>query len=77
MVESYLEKIILCKDDPAHTRLRRAESPVDDTAQGPQLSVGLSIMPGEYVRRSRRWAERRYTTFRHIGERARSQEEAV
>lgn len=25
------------------------------------LPVGLSIMPGEYVRRSRRWAEKRYT----------------
>jgi pimeloyl-ACP methyl ester carboxylesterase len=25
------------------------------------IPTGLSIMPGEYVRRSRRWAERRYT----------------
>ena len=25
------------------------------------VPVGLSIMPGEYVRRSRRWAEKRYT----------------
>lgn len=27
------------------------------------VPVGLSIMPGEYVRRSRRWAERRYTNL--------------
>jgi pimeloyl-ACP methyl ester carboxylesterase len=25
------------------------------------IPTGLSVMPGEYVRRSRRWAERRYT----------------
>lgn len=24
------------------------------------VPTGLSVMPGEYVRRSRRWAERRY-----------------
>jgi pimeloyl-ACP methyl ester carboxylesterase len=35
------------------------------------LPVGLSIMPGEYVRRSRRWAERRYTDLVHFGEVAR------
>lgn len=27
------------------------------------VPTGLSIMPGEYVRRSRRWAERRYTNL--------------
>ncbi|AUZ89494.1 epoxide hydrolase [Arthrobacter agilis] len=32
------------------------------------LPVGLSIMPGEYVRRSRRWAERRYTNLVHFSE---------
>jgi pimeloyl-ACP methyl ester carboxylesterase len=35
------------------------------------LPVGLSIMPGEYVRRSRRWAERRYTNLVHFNEVAR------
>jgi pimeloyl-ACP methyl ester carboxylesterase len=35
------------------------------------LPVGLSIMPGEYVRRSRRWAERRYTNLVHFSEVAR------
>jgi pimeloyl-ACP methyl ester carboxylesterase len=35
------------------------------------LPTGLSIMPGEYVRRSRRWAERRYTDLVHFGEVAR------
>jgi pimeloyl-ACP methyl ester carboxylesterase len=32
------------------------------------LPVGLSIMPGEYIRRSRRWAERRYTNLVHFAE---------
>lgn len=27
------------------------------------VPMGLSVMPGEYVRRSRRWAERRYTNL--------------
>lgn len=35
------------------------------------LPTGLSIMPGEYVRRSRRWAERRYTNLVHFSEVAR------
>lgn len=35
------------------------------------LPVGLSIMPGEYVRRSRRWAARRYTDLVHFSEVAR------
>jgi pimeloyl-ACP methyl ester carboxylesterase len=35
------------------------------------LPTGLSIMPGEYIRRSRRWAERRYTDLVHFGEVAR------
>lgn len=35
------------------------------------VPVGLSIMPGEYVRRSRRWAERRYTHLVHFSEVAR------
>jgi pimeloyl-ACP methyl ester carboxylesterase len=35
------------------------------------LATGLSIMPGEYVRRSRRWAERRYTNLVHFNEVAR------
>lgn len=34
-------------------------------------SLGLSIMPGEYVRRSRRWAERRYTDLVFFNEVAR------
>ncbi|RUR01192.1 epoxide hydrolase family protein [Labedella endophytica] len=33
-----------------------------------RLPVGLSIMPGEYMRRSRRWAERRYTDLVHFNE---------
>ncbi|GAA1130605.1 MULTISPECIES: epoxide hydrolase family protein [Micrococcales] len=32
------------------------------------VPVGLSIMPGEYVRRSRRWAEKRYTNLVHFNE---------
>ncbi|RIJ45153.1 epoxide hydrolase, partial [Clavibacter lycopersici] len=32
------------------------------------IPTGLSIMPGEYVRRSRRWAERRYTDLVHFSE---------
>lgn len=32
------------------------------------VPVGLSIMPGEYVRRSRRWAERRYARLVHFSE---------
>ncbi|WIB13251.1 hypothetical protein [Curtobacterium sp. MCPF17_052] len=35
------------------------------------VPVGLSIMPGEYVRRSRRWAERRYADLVHFNEVAR------
>lgn len=35
------------------------------------LPVGLSIMPGEYVRRSRRWAARRYTDLVFFNEVAR------
>jgi pimeloyl-ACP methyl ester carboxylesterase len=35
------------------------------------VPVGLSIMPGEYVRRSRRWAERRYANLVHFNEVAR------
>jgi pimeloyl-ACP methyl ester carboxylesterase len=35
------------------------------------VPVGLSVMPGEYVRRSRRWAERRYTHLVHFNEVAR------
>lgn len=35
------------------------------------VPVGLSIMPGEYVRRSRRWAEKRYTNLIHFNEVAR------
>ncbi len=35
------------------------------------VATGLSIMPGEYVRRSRRWAERRYTNLVHFNEVAR------
>ncbi|MEP7765198.1 epoxide hydrolase family protein [Sanguibacter sp. 25GB23B1] len=35
------------------------------------LPTGLSIMPGEYVRRSRRWVERRYTNLVHFSEVAR------
>lgn len=35
------------------------------------VPVGLSVMPGEYVRRSRRWAERRYTRLVHFSEVAR------
>ncbi len=35
------------------------------------IPVGLSIMPGEYVRRSRRWAERRYTNLIHFNDVAR------
>ena len=35
------------------------------------VPVGLSVMPGEYVRRSRRWAERRYPDLVHFGEVAR------
>ena len=35
------------------------------------LPVGLSIMPGEYVRRSRRWAVRRYTDLVFFNEVAR------
>jgi pimeloyl-ACP methyl ester carboxylesterase len=35
------------------------------------LPVGLSVMPGEYVRRSRRWAEKRYTNLIHFNEVAR------
>jgi pimeloyl-ACP methyl ester carboxylesterase len=33
-----------------------------------RVPVGLSIMPGEYMRRSRRWAERRYTHLVHFNE---------
>lgn len=32
------------------------------------VPTGLSVMPGEYVRRSRRWAERRYTDLVHFSE---------
>ncbi|PPB48671.1 epoxide hydrolase [Arthrobacter pityocampae] len=32
------------------------------------LPVGLSVMPGEYIRRSRRWAERRYINLVHFTE---------
>jgi len=35
------------------------------------VPVGLSVMPGEYVRRSRRWAERRYADLVHFSEVAR------
>ena len=35
------------------------------------VPVGLSVMPGEYVRRSRRWAERRYPNLVHFNEVAR------
>ena len=35
------------------------------------VPVGLSIMPGEYVRRSRRWAEKRYSNLVHFSEVAR------
>ena len=35
------------------------------------VPVGLSVMPGEYVRRSRRWAERRYARLVHYSEVAR------
>jgi microsomal epoxide hydrolase len=35
------------------------------------VATGLSIMPGEYVRRSRRWAERRYPNLVHFNEVAR------
>lgn len=35
------------------------------------VPVGLSVMPGEYVRRSRRWAERRYPNLVHFSEVAR------
>lgn len=35
------------------------------------IPVGLSIMPGEYVRRSRRWAEKRYINLVHFNEVAR------
>ncbi|MCC4250578.1 MULTISPECIES: hypothetical protein [Microbacterium] len=35
------------------------------------VPVGLSVMPGEYVRRSRRWAERRYPSLVHFSEVAR------
>jgi pimeloyl-ACP methyl ester carboxylesterase len=33
-----------------------------------RVPVGLSIMPGEFMRRSRRWAERRYTDLVHFSE---------
>lgn len=35
------------------------------------IPVGLSVMPGEYVRRSRRWAEKRYINLVHFNEVAR------
>lgn len=35
------------------------------------VPVGLSIMPGEYVRRSREWAEKRYINLVHFNEVAR------
>lgn len=35
------------------------------------VPVGLSVMPGEYVRRSRRWAEKRYTDLVFFNEVAR------
>ena len=35
------------------------------------VPVGLSVMPGEYVRTSRRWAERRYPNLVHFAEVAR------
>ncbi|NIZ91888.1 epoxide hydrolase family protein [Kineococcus rubinsiae] len=35
------------------------------------VPVGLSVMPGEYVRRSQRWAERRYADLVHFSEVAR------
>lgn len=43
------------------------ESP--GTLERPLLTpVGLTIMPGEYVRRSRRWAQRRYPNLVHFNE---------
>lgn len=41
------------------------------------VPTGLSIMPGEYVRRSRRWAERRYTNLVYFNEVARGGHFAV
>ena len=41
------------------------------------IPTGLSIMPGEYIRRSRRWAERRYTHLVHYNEVARGGHFAV
>ncbi|QQD77212.1 alpha/beta fold hydrolase [Curtobacterium sp. YC1] len=41
------------------------------------VPVGLSIMPGEYVRRSRRWAERRYADLVFFNEVARGGHFAV
>ena len=32
------------------------------------VPTGITIMPGEYVRKSRRWAERRYTDLVHFNE---------
>ena len=41
------------------------------------VPTGLSIMPGEYVRRSRRWVECRYTNLVHFNEVARGGHFAV
>lgn len=32
------------------------------------LPTGITIMPGEYVRKPRRWAERRYTNLVHFNQ---------
>lgn len=44
--------------------MNHAQQPNPGTIDEPlTVPTGLSIMPGEYVRRSRRWAERRYTNL--------------
>jgi hypothetical protein len=46
-------------------------SPVGTLEAPLRVPTGLSIMPGEYYRRSRRWAERRYTDLVFFNEVAR------
>ena len=43
-------------------------SPPADVDSPLTVPTGITIMPREYVRKSRRWAERRYTDLVHFEE---------